>query len=149
MRIPLTPDGNDEAFLKAGYFNLNQGFVLLAGLANGFATSEDVIKVYNWCLRGGKASPKGLCANHAPRTDLGNPHYWYTTSTEIVWQKCFLRIGRKDLADLVFDAVMRYSVTAEFYVGERYRDDTPWYFPWSPNASGSGRIVQMLLLSSR
>ena len=149
MRIPLTPDGNDEAFLKAGYFNLNQGHVLQAGLANGFVPKEDVIKVYNWCLRGGKASPKGLCANHAPRTDLGNPHYWYTTSTEIVWQKCFLRIGRKDLADLVFDAVMKYSVTTEFYVGERYRDDTPWYFPWSPNASGSGRIVQMLLLSSR
>lgn len=43
---------------------------------------------------------------------------------------------------------MKYSMTAEYYVGERYRDDTPWYFPWSPNASGSGRIVQMLLLAS-
>ena len=149
LRIPLTPDGDDETFLKSGYFNLNQGHVLQAGLANGFVTSEDVIKVYNWCLRSGKASPKGLCANHPPRTDLGSPHYWYTTSSEIAWQDCFLRIGRKDLSDLVFDAVMKYSITAEYYVGERCRDDTPWYFPWSPNASGSGRIVQMLLLASR
>lgn len=148
LRIPLTPDGDDEAFLKSGYFNMSQGHVLQTGLANGFATSEDVIKVYNWCLRNGKASPRGLCANHAPRADLGSPHYWYTTSSEIAWQNCFLRIGRRDLANLVLDAVMKYSMTAEYYVGERYRDDTPWYFPWSPNASGSGRIVQMLLLAS-
>ena len=36
-------------------------------------------------------------------------------------------------------------MTEEYYVGERYRDDNPWYFPWSPNASGSGRIILMLL----
>ena len=149
LRIPLTPDGNDAEFRKAGYFDTHHGKVLQVGLACGFVPEEDVMKVYNWCLRNGKASPKGLCSNHAPRNDLGNPHYWYTTSSEIAWQDCFLRIGRKDLADLVFDALMKYSITKEYYVGERYRDDTPWYYPWSPNASGSGRIIQMLLLSSQ
>ena len=43
------------------------------------------------------------------------------------------------------NALMKYSITTEYYVGERYRDDTPWYYPWSPNASGSGRIIQMML----
>ena len=139
------PDGNDAAFRKAGYFDTHQGKMLQLGLECGFAPKEDVLKVYNWCLRHGSASPKGLCANHAPRSDLGSKHYWYTTSSEIAWQDCFLRIGRRDLADLVFDALMKYSITTEYYVGERYRDDTPWYYPWSPNASGSGRIIQMLL----
>ena len=37
------------------------------------------------------------------------------------------------------------AVSAEHLVNERYRDDDPWYSPWSPNASGSGRIVLMLL----
>ena len=145
LRIPLTPDGDDGAFRKAGYFDTNQAAILQVGLACGFVPKEDVLKVYNWCLRNGKASLKGLCANHAPRKDLGSRHYWYTTSSELLWHDCFLRIGRKDLADLVFDALMKYSITKEYYVGERYRDDTPWYYPWSPNASGSGRIIQMLL----
>jgi hypothetical protein len=49
----------------------------------------------------------------------------------------------------VFDATVKYSVSDEYYVGERYRDDNPWYFPWSPNASGSGRIIRMLLNDSQ
>ena len=144
LRIPLTPDGNDEVFRKAGYFDTGQGHVLLLGLMNGFAPDEDVIKVYNWHLRNGRASPKGLCALTPPGSDKGNRHYWYTTASERAWHRCFLRIGRRDLADRVFNAIMNYSITTEYYVGERYRDDTPWFYPWSPNASGSGRIIQML-----
>ena len=144
LRIPLTPDGNDDAFRKSGYFDTGQGHVLLLGLMNGFAPDEDVIKVYNWHLRNGRASPNGLCSLTPPRSDKGNRHYWYTTASERAWHRCFLRIGRKDLADLVFNAIMKYSITTEYYVGERYRDDTPWYYPWSPNASGNGRIIQML-----
>lgn len=40
LHFLLTPDGNDEAFLRAGYFNMSQGHVLQSGLANGFATGE-------------------------------------------------------------------------------------------------------------
>jgi hypothetical protein len=29
-------------------------------------------------------------------------------------------------------------------VAERYHDANPWYYPWSPNASGMGRILQMI-----
>lgn len=32
----------------------------------------------------------------------------------------------------------------EGLVGERYHDANPWYFPWNPNASGAGRMLQML-----
>jgi hypothetical protein len=77
--------------------------------------------------------------------NLSDKHVWYTTSSEQHWYNCFKRIGRHDLAELVWNAVLKYSVTEEYYVGERYRDDNPWYFPWSPNASGSGRIILMML----
>jgi hypothetical protein len=145
LRVPLVPSGDDEAFLKAGYFNNSHGYVLRIGLECGYVPQSDVMKVYNWCLRSGKASPKGLCANHPPKKNLSDRHIWYTTNAEQHFYWCFRQIGRDDLADLVLDAILKYSVTEEYYVGERYRDDNPWYFPWSPNASGSGRIIRMLL----
>ncbi len=52
--------------------------------------------------------------------------------------------GRLDLAEQALEATLKFSVSAEYIVGERYHDANPWYFPWSPNASGSGRIVRML-----
>lgn len=36
-------------------------------------------------------------------------------------------------------------MTEEYLIGERYHDCDPWFFPWCPNASGAGRIVQMIL----
>lgn len=149
LRIPLTPDGKDDVFRKAGYFDTAQGYVLRLGLEFGHVPESDVMKVYNWHLRNGNASPKGLCARHPPRNNLSYRHRWYTTSSEQHWYRCFRRIGRDDLAELVFNAVLRYSMTEEFYVGERYDDTIPWFFPWSPNASGSGRIIRMMLNDSQ
>ena len=149
LRVPLVPSGDDEAFLKAGYFNNSHGYVLRIGLECGYVPQSDVMKVYNWCLRSGKASPKGLCANNPPKKNLSDRHIWYTTNAEQHFYWCFRHIGRDDLADLVLDATVKYSVSDEYYVGERYRDDNPWYFPWSPNASGSGRIIRMLLNDSQ
>ena len=149
LRLPLTPDGCDDALRKAGYFDTNQGYALHVGLANGFVPEGDVVKVYNWHLRSGKATPKGLCANHPPVKNQADKHVWYTTASDMYWHSNFLRIGRDDLAEKVLDATLRYAITAECYVNERYRDDTPWYSPWCPNASGSGRIILMLLRKCR
>ena len=33
----------------------------------------------------------------------------------------------------------------ELYIMERFADDDPWFVPWSPNASGNGRLISMLL----
>ena len=49
------------------------------------------------------------------------------------------------MAAQALDACLKYALTDELYVGERYNDANPWYYPWSPNASGSGRITMMLL----
>ena len=60
----------------------------------------------------------------------------------------WMRAGRHDLAKQAFDATLKYAISPEYVVGERYHDVNPWYFPWSPNASGSGRVVQMLFSCS-
>lgn len=145
LRIPLTPDGNDEALREAGYFDTMQGYALHVGLDFGFAPVDDVMKVYTWHLRNGKADPRGLCANHPPLKNLSGRHVWYTTASDMYWHRNFLRIGRHDLADRVWNATLCYAMSPEYCVNERYRDDDPWYSPWNPNASGSGRVLLMLL----
>ena len=65
----------------------------------------------------------------------------FGSGPERAWQ----RVGRSDLAEKALDACLKYALTDELYVGERYHDANPWYYPWSPNASGSGRITMMLL----
>ena len=49
------------------------------------------------------------------------------------------------LPEKALDACIKFALTDELYVGERYHDANPWYYPWSPNASGSGRLTLMLL----
>lgn len=145
LRIPLTPDGNDDALRKAGYFDVQQGHMLNVGLRHGFVQTGDVMKVYRWHLRNGRADRHGLCALHPPIKNQRDRHVWYTTASEMYWRDNFRRIGRLDLDDLVWSAILRYAMSPEYQVTERYRDDNPWYAPWSPNASGSGRIILMML----
>ena len=56
-------------------------------------------------------------------------------------------IGKEDYDKAMeyLDACLKYALTDELYVGERYNDANVWYYPWSPNASGAGRIAMMLL----
>ena len=39
----------------------------------------------------------------------------------------------------------RYAMSDEYYMLERYHMRDPWYTPWTPNASCSGRMINMLL----
>jgi len=96
-------------------------------------------------FREGIADPCGLYQRHtSPRPELGRD-VWYTTWSEYQFACGWLQVGRKDLARKALDALLAYSVTDEGYVGERIHEKSPWFFPWSPNASGSGRILNMLL----
>lgn len=70
---------------------------------------------------------------------------WYTTIEEYYWLKTFLRLGMSDKAQQIIDSTMKYSVTKEGYMLERYHQRDPYFCPWSPNASGNGRLILMLL----
>ncbi|MBR4653295.1 MAG: acetylxylan esterase [Kiritimatiellae bacterium] len=146
LYLPLTPDGTDGANLKKGYPRLYHGLVMAMGLRFGLVDATDVVRVWRSCCRLGYCNAeRGLTANLPPYNDLDSTHYWYTTSQDKLWHKVFLGIGQKALADRILAGTIRNSMSEEFYLGERYRDDNPWYLPWSPNCSGSGRVIQMLL----
>lgn len=81
-------------------------------------------------------------------TDFGVGAYgdcYYTGIPELCWIYPWMARGEWDKADAMTDALLRYNVTPEYIVSERYCSFDPWYTPWQPNGSGSGRIVDFLL----
>ena len=70
---------------------------------------------------------------------------WYTTADDIYWLYTFCRLDRKDKAKEVLDATLKYSITKDGMMVERYHPRDPFFAPWSPNASANGRLILMLL----
>ncbi len=142
FEVPITADGYDDPFLEMFMFYLHPGRFA----ENGLLTPDEMMRLRTWLMRRGYANANGLYANNPlSRNPEWRNHIWYTTWTELHWFRAWRRVGRNDLADKVLDACLKYALTDELYVGERYHDANPWYYPWSPNASGSGRITMMLL----
>jgi len=140
--LPLAPDGANERKLRDDhYFYAHPGIFAAAG----YLDEDEMLRLRKWLVGEKIADPCGLYQRHtSERPELGN-EVWYTTWSEYNFFLGWMRVGRKDLARQALDAVLAYSVTREGYVGERIHERNPWFFPWSPNASGSGRILSMLL----
>ena len=139
--LPITADGSREAELTAqGFFYLHPS----AFADMGFLTADEMLRVRRWLLNHDFANDKGLYMRHPSSIKGLGRHIWYTTWCERQWATAWARAGRGDLARQALDAMLKFAVTDEFVVGERYHDADPWYYPWSPNASGSARIVQAL-----
>ena len=81
--------------------------------------------------------------------DCGSPglygNVYYTGVAEVNWIEAWLARGDKEKAEAYMRGVLRYNVTPEFIVSERYCSTDPWFTPWQPNASGSGRLCHLLL----
>ena len=142
LEVPMTADGTDDPFLETFMFYLHPGRFAESGLLS----ADEMLRLRTWLLRRGYANENGLYANQLSRDMERRDHIWYTTWSELQWFRAWHRVGRDDLAIETRDACLKYALTDELYVGERYHDANPWYYPWSPNASGSGRLVMMLLL---
>ncbi|GGM64310.1 hypothetical protein [Microbacterium saperdae] len=71
-------------------------------------------------------------------------HTWYTTFAEAIWFDAALDSGDLDFARAIRDDLLRYAMSPEYQVAERYADNDPDFAPWQPNASGNGRILRLL-----
>lgn len=138
LRMPLVPDGNDEALIKGFYPYLTQGGFIYTGVVS----DEDIIKVRNYMYADGLA--KNGLYGHMPYPN-GDTHIWYVNWPEYYWYLAFRRLGKHEWADEIYEAQIKYAMTDEYYMVERYSDRDPWYVPWSPNASASGRTILMIL----
>ena len=138
LRIPLCPSGNDQALLEDFHPYLLHGVFVWSGLVD----DDNIEKAYQWQVRHGMAQ-NGL-HGHMPYRD-GNTHIWYTSYTDYYWFRTRLRLGQRETARQIIEAQVHYSMTPEYYMVERYCDNDPWFVPWSPNCSASGRLINMLL----
>jgi hypothetical protein len=83
--------------------------------------------------------------DHYRRKDEdGRVREWYTTLDEFYWFDAFARLGQWDKCAEVVNGTCKYAMTSEYYMTERFHERDPWFVPWSPNASASGRLLIML-----
>ena len=113
--------------------------------ARAFLSEDEMHRLWAWLERRGYAHANGLNSNNLSRDPACRYHIWYTTWGERNWFRGWKRVGRDDLAARASDVCLKYALTDELYVGERYHDANVWFYPWSPNASGAGRIIMMIL----
>lgn len=71
---------------------------------------------------------------------------WYTMQSETYWIKAWCECGEREKAKETLDACLKYGMTKENIVAERYCSINPWYNPWQPNGSGSSRVLEMMLM---
>ncbi len=114
--------------------------LLSIGLAGcGTPLAEKIIEL---CYKAENAE-RGLTMG-SKQSGVRSPTRYYGSLTDSVMYCYYRRTGRDDKAKEILDAQLKYMMSEEYYMGERYDKCDPYYFPWSPNASASGRTVLML-----
>lgn len=117
-------------------------------------TNEEIEKLINYGRKRGFMDVNGLYSkmkDNMPENEYnlvdedGETRVWYTTVTEYHWFNTFMRMGDKKRAGETLHAILKYSMTDELYMFERYHPYNPYFAPWSPNPSANGRLIQMLI----
>lgn len=109
---------------------------------------EDVALITRWMHRNGRIH-EGLYwrmpDHHYSKDSDGVMRVWYTTLEEYYWFDTFHRLGMTKECEEIIQSTLRYSMSAEHLMQERYHLRDPFFAPWSPNASANGRLISMLL----
>lgn len=70
----------------------------------------------------------------------------YVGIGEWYWQDIYLRRGEWKKAFLALQTYLNYGVTPDTHqVQERFSRLNPAFFPWQPNGSGNGRLLEMMV----
>lgn len=126
---------NKDAF---GYMFPND-LLSVGGAGYGTSDAEKLIYTYS---HGGQ-SKNGLI-EPCYRSTTGTGRTWYTTWAEIRRFEYYEKSGNKKEQKKLIDALLKYNVTTEYLQPERIDDHNAYIAPWMPNASGNGRLLQML-----
>ena len=78
-------------------------------------------------------------------TEHTSGHEWYVVTSDVYWFHAWLACGETEKARLVFYTMLKFAMSAEFYMLERFADNDPTFTPWQPNASANGRMLLMML----
>jgi hypothetical protein len=76
----------------------------------------------------------------------GKVDLYYVTNCERMWHRIWLQRGERLKALRFFYMTLAYATTRDVHmVHERFCPQLPWLLPWQPNASGNGRVLDMIL----
>ncbi|MBE6883347.1 MAG: hypothetical protein E7487_01945 [Ruminococcaceae bacterium] len=139
LRIPLCPDGNDAELVENYFPLLYHGRFIRSGTIDN---ERDIRRVYNYMVKQGIA--KNGFYGYMPYKD-GNRHIWYVNFPDSYWFHIWKKFGEREKMMEILEYQLKYAMTEEYYMIERYADNDPYYVPWSPNASANGRTILMLL----
>ena len=150
LKVPYSPAVPDEVIYPNYEFS---SFVctFVDGVDIPLSDFERIDNYYRRCgvFRGGlyyrMADKKNDYACRENLDENGRCVVWYVCHDEYRIFKYFMRHGMKDRAAEILRDNFRFAMTAEYYMCERYNQKNPWFSPWSPNASASGRTINMIL----
>lgn len=152
MKIPYTPAGDTPEVTKRYTFAPSIGFMLDA-LRPDKSVYEKIINYYTRLgrMRGGlynrmpdvDPSIAGVLKSTTPPKE--RKYVWYVCGQEYGWFRCMLEHGERERCKEIIDDSIRYAMSDEYYMLERYHQRDIWYSPWSPNASCCGRVINMIL----
>lgn len=118
-------------------------------VASVLKLSEEEVKPLIKGLEDDNSRHEGLfnrmCDHYRMKDSDGKVRIWYTTLEEAYWFDVFLRLGKRDICEGIIKSIIDYAMSEEYYMTERYHPLDPYFTPWSPNASASGRLIIMLL----
>lgn len=72
-------------------------------------------------------------------------HMWYTGFVDQGWFNIYMKQERFEEAKQTLDAQIKYSMSKEYIMLERFIDNDKYFCCWQPNASANGRTLQMIL----
>jgi hypothetical protein len=79
------------------------------------------------------------------RSAGGEIDLYYVNSSEKVWHRLWLERGEMVKALRYFYMTLAYSTSRDVHLAsERFCPQLIWLLPWQPNASGNGRILEMI-----
>ena len=132
---------------KGAYFADGPGMLLRAGVIESGSHTAKLVE--NWfrnrqLMKNGFTGRMntGRLAYHD--TDPWAGHTWYTSFSDLYWFYEWLHTGERQKAEQTLKAQMKWGMSEEYYLPERYADNDPYYTPWMPNASANGRLLMMM-----
>lgn len=150
LELPHSLADNNDEVTKLFEFAVPLGFVVDV-LNLEPHRYEKILNYYTrrGFMKGGLLNkmPDKVCAG-APEAFLdenGKSPIWYVCGYEYHWFNCFMRMGDVERCRKIIEDNLRYAMTEEYYMIERYNQKNVWYAPWSPNASCNGRMINMLV----
>ena len=85
---------------------------------------------------------------HGVFTSRMDREIMYMGIGEWVWQDIYLRLGEWKKAFAAVQINLKYGMTPDAHqVQERFSLTDPAFYPWQPNGSGNGKVLDMILKS--